>query len=104
MRRRTTASACARIKGGGDGEITEEREALRLNPNLADAHRGLGVALGEKGDWDGMIAEEREALRQDPNNVWAHVGLGAALERKGDRRHALEEYRELSARLRSLRR
>jgi tetratricopeptide (TPR) repeat protein len=38
-------------KGDWDGEIAEEREALRLNPNNGPAHVNLGVALFNKGTW-----------------------------------------------------
>jgi tetratricopeptide (TPR) repeat protein len=47
-----------------DGEIIEEREALRLNPNNDLAHFNLGLALGGKGDWDGCnsIAKSKTSL------------------------------------------
>ena len=70
-------------KGEWDGEIAQEREALRLSPNYADAHLNLGVALGHKNDWDGEIAEEREALRLNPNYADAHLNLGLALGCRG---------------------
>ena len=53
-------------KGDVEGEIAEERAAVRLNPDLALAHLNLGMALGANGDWDGEIAEEREVLRLSP--------------------------------------
>jgi tetratricopeptide (TPR) repeat protein len=81
-------------KGDRDGEIAEEREALRLNPNLAEAHLSLGVALGHKGDWDGQITEEHEALRLNPSFAEAHHSLGFALGRKGDWDGQITEERE----------
>ena len=82
----TCTSASARrlgTNGDWDGEIAEEREALRLNPNNEMAHVNLGVALGGKGDWDGAIAEEREALRLNPKNDLAHVNLGRSAGEQG---------------------
>ena len=60
-------------KGDLDGEITEEREALRLSPNNDMVRNNLGLALGKKGDWDGAIAQYREALRLNPNNDAVHA-------------------------------
>ena len=62
----------------------EFRSALRLDPQNAEIHDDLDIALGSNGDWDGEITEEREALRLNPNNDDAHVHLGVALENKGD--------------------
>ncbi|MGB2889909.1 MAG: tetratricopeptide repeat protein, partial [Candidatus Acidiferrales bacterium] len=39
-----------RSKKDWDAAIAEYREALRLNPKNADAHRVLGAALRDKGD------------------------------------------------------
>ncbi len=73
--------------------IAEEHAALRLNPNVDNAHGLLGVALGEKGDWDGAVAEEREVVRLNPQNGQAHDSLGVGLERTGNLSEAFQEYR-----------
>jgi serine/threonine-protein kinase len=66
------------------------REALRLDPSLADAHTSLGlVKLGGDWDWDGAIAEFHEAVRLDPSRntalarcylSWTHVLRGEIAE------------------------
>jgi tetratricopeptide (TPR) repeat protein len=56
-------------KGDWDGEIAEEREALRLNPNNALAHAGLGLGLEVKGDRRCALEEYRAAYTLDPNNA-----------------------------------
>jgi superkiller protein 3 len=56
-------------KGDWDGEIREEREAIRLDPNNPFAHNDLGVALEKKGDLQGALAEYEAALTLDPQNV-----------------------------------
>ena len=83
----------AALGGNGDwhGEIAEEREALRLNPNNDAAHGSLGVALGSTGDSGGAIVELREALRLNPNNDRAHANLGVAFGNKGDWDSAIAE-------------
>lgn len=50
--------------------MAEAREALRLDPNYAEAHGNLGNALYNKGDWDGALAEYREVLRVNPMMTW----------------------------------
>jgi tetratricopeptide (TPR) repeat protein len=64
-----------------------------LKPDLAEAHSGLGDALGHMGDWQGEIAEERIAIQRAPSSAMAHFQLATALEHEGDSSTALEEYR-----------
>lgn len=45
--------------GNLDGAITEYQTALRSNPNVAEVHHVLGIALAGKGDLDGAIAEQK---------------------------------------------
>src|SRR5262249_37408816 len=83
-------------KGSGrlDEAIAEYREAIRLNPNFAEAHINLGRALRYKGLLDEAIAEYREAIQINPNSAGAHIGLGNALLGKGRLDEAMAEYRE----------
>src|SRR5262245_4893903 len=61
----------------------ECREALRLNPGLAEAHNNLGAVLRARGRMDEAIAECRKAVRLRPGYAEAHNNLGAALASKG---------------------
>jgi tetratricopeptide (TPR) repeat protein len=72
----------------------EFRKAIRLEPQNADLHLTLAVALLANGDLDGAIEEERETLRLNPNNDDAHAYLGRALSNKGDWDGAIAEARE----------
>ncbi len=74
----------------------EYREAIRLKPDYAVAHYGLGLALYGKGDHDGGIGEFREAIRLKPDHAGAHYTLGVALEVKGEKQAALAQYRKAS--------
>lgn len=80
--------------GDHDGAIAQYREAVRLEPNDAKAHRALGWALGWKGDWDGEIREESQTIRLDPGDAEAHYSLGVAFYKKGDWEGAIQESRQ----------
>src|SRR5437870_4520000 len=67
-----------------DGALGEYREAIRLKPNDAEPHYGVGRALGEKKDLEGAQREFREAIRLKPDYAEAHNGLGWILGTKGD--------------------
>ena len=46
-------------------------ELLRLNPNVAEAHAGLGEVFLRRGDRAASTREFREALRVDPTHPMA---------------------------------
>jgi Flp pilus assembly protein TadD len=56
-------------------------EALRPDPEGAEAHYNLAAALRDKGDLDGAIREYREALRLNPNNPRVQDALNEALKK-----------------------
>ena len=69
-------------------------EALRLNPNLAEAHNNLGVALAKQGKMDQAEAHYAEALRLNPDYAEAHNNLGMALAAQGKMDQAEAQYVE----------
>jgi len=81
-------------KGELDSAIVEFREALKLNPNDAEAHKKLAVAFNSKGDLDGAISETNAAIRINPNDAAGHNILGFLLKAKGDLNGSLAEYKE----------
>ena len=72
-------------RAGRPGEaVPEFEDAIRLNPNSAEAHLALGktqLAIGSAND---AKAELEHSLRLDPNNVEAQRLLIQALRRSGD--------------------
>ena len=72
--------------GYDDPAIAELREAVRLNPNLALAHYGLGLALvlcGKPRGSDSQLDAARRLSPHDPYlwsfamfRAWAHLSLG----------------------------
>ena len=54
--------------GDLDGAIAEYRKALAINPDLADAHNNLGVALEAKGDKGSLTPPSPSTTRRWPSS------------------------------------
>lgn len=78
--------------GRTDRAIVEFGEALRLDPNYAQAHFNLGVALARQGALENAIASYRRALQLRPDYADAHNNLGTALARQGRLSEAIAEF------------
>jgi len=77
-----------------DEALVQYREALRRNPNYADAHNNVGVILfGQRRDEEAQ-AEYTEALRLNPKQGKVHYNLGAILFQQGRIEEAGAEYAE----------
>ncbi len=79
--------------GNFDAAITNYRKAIELNPDLAEAHCGLGFALQSQGNLDAAIECHRKALAIKPDFAGAHSNLGLALQSQGNLDAAIESYR-----------
>src|ERR1700722_20168426 len=64
-------------------EITEFREAARLDPGSADAFLNLGAAYMEERDYGKAITPLKRALELSPDLLPAHQFLGYALLAQG---------------------
>ena len=70
------------------------REALRIDPTLAEGHYNLAVALKNEGRYDEAVAEYHRALdgfASEPRRAQALYGIGLAREARGDK-GAWDEY------------
>ncbi len=76
-----------------DEMIIQLRAAIRLKPDDAKAHYGLGTALTAQGSFEEAEASYRAAVRLEPGLACAHHGLGLALYNKGDLVEAVAEFR-----------
>jgi len=66
------------------------REALRLNPQLADAYNGLGVTYAEQGRYGEAVEALRTAVELSPNAGYLQGNLGYALLLIGSNEEALQ--------------
>jgi hypothetical protein len=80
--------------GRTDEAIAACREAVRLNPDLADGHNNLGSALYLAGRIEEAIPEYRRALELLPNDPHFLTNLGLAFWASGRQVEAIEAYRE----------
>ena len=74
--------------------ISSYNEAIRLNPNNAEAYFRRGFEYSKKGDSDRAISDFNETIRLNPNNAEAYYNRGSAYDRKGDYDRAISDYNE----------
>jgi TolB-like protein/DNA-binding winged helix-turn-helix (wHTH) protein/Tfp pilus assembly protein PilF len=67
------------------------RKALEINPESAEAHASLGLAMTHRWDWAGAEAEFRRAVQLDPQYANGHHWYGDYLSIRGRHGEALAE-------------
>ena len=77
-----------------DEAITEDQEAIRINPAFAEARNNLGKALIDRGRASEALPQLQEAVRLVPGYVAAHNNLGLALGALRRPSEAAAEFRE----------
>ncbi|GFZ91748.1 tetratricopeptide repeat-containing sulfotransferase family protein [Okeania sp. KiyG1] len=53
-------------------------QALKLNPNLSQAHHNLGEIYSGEGNWQEAILNYQKAIQLNPKFSWSHHSLGKA--------------------------
>jgi tetratricopeptide (TPR) repeat protein len=84
--------ACYRLKRLEDA-VVHYRQALRFDPNYAEAHNNLGNALRSLGKLDPAIASLREAIRLRDDFAEAHLNLAQVLAEQGKHEEAADSCR-----------
>jgi Flp pilus assembly protein TadD len=80
---------------GPEMAVAEFRESIRLEPEHADAHLGLGMALADQGEGEEARRELAEAIRLDPRDAFARHELAALLMDEADYRGAIGHLKEV---------
>lgn len=74
--------------------VAELREAVRLEPDFAEAHEELGDALARANDMDGAVAELRESIHRRPDLLGAHIKLQETLKKSKGLEGAIQAIKE----------
>jgi tetratricopeptide (TPR) repeat protein len=77
-----------------DEAIAQYQKALQINPDHAQAHYNLGIALLEKDRVDEAIVQYQKALETDPDSAQTHNNLASALMQKGRVDEAIVQYQK----------
>jgi tetratricopeptide (TPR) repeat protein len=80
--------------GRTDEAEKEYQEAIRINPNFAEAHYTLGVLFGDLKRFAEAEKEYKEAIRINPNLAETHNNLGVLLYNLKRYEEAVKEYKE----------
>jgi tetratricopeptide (TPR) repeat protein len=72
--------------------IADFTQAIRLDPNNANAYTERGAAYADKGDSDRAIADFTQSIRLDPNDAVAYSNRGTAYDDKREHDRAIADY------------
>src|SRR5580692_8459204 len=77
-----TCGSTAKLERSSDGPDPSEqeyREAIRCNPDDANAHFNLGLLLAKRGALEEAEEQYRQAIRCNPDDANAYFNLGLLL-------------------------
>ncbi len=83
--------------GNYEKAVWEYQKALAMNPQLAPAYNGIGIAYTMLEKYSEAIDAQQKALALQPDFVEAHAGLGLAYLKQNRAEPALKHYRQAVA-------
>ncbi|MBF0094512.1 MAG: tetratricopeptide repeat protein, partial [Alphaproteobacteria bacterium] len=88
-----SAAVAHQLAGRLDEAVANYRKGLESQPDYAEAHYNMALALHGLGRWDEAVASLRRALDIDPAYVDAHNNLGSVLYGLGHLDEAVVSFR-----------
>ncbi|HEY9790887.1 MAG TPA: tetratricopeptide repeat protein [Candidatus Obscuribacterales bacterium] len=89
------SDAIGLLRANQNAEAASElKQALKINPNSAEAHHNYGLALAKMGDMPGAIEELKQATILKPDLDASWLTLGGLEQSAGQIDEALASYRE----------
>ena len=89
------ASGLELIKGGKAEEaIASFKQAIKLKPDFAEAHKNLGDLYFQLGEYKKAADEYKQAVKYQSDFVSAYANLGTAYFRLGEHKKAIEFYKQ----------
>ena len=79
-------------KGELDAAVQVHHQALRIQPDFAEAHRNLGDILQKQGKYDKAVEAYQRAIQIQPNYAAAYNNLGIAWQKQGKLEQAIQIY------------
>lgn len=83
-------------KGNVEAAFISFTVALRLNPNMSEAHAGCGRIDLAREKYNSAIVNFSKALAKDPYNPYLLLDLGKAFDGIGETSSAIDTYREVA--------
>ncbi len=83
--------------GNYEKAVWEYQKALGMNPQLATAYNGIGIAYTVLERYPEAVDAQQKALAFQPNLVEAHAGLGLVYLKQNHTEPALKHYRQAAA-------
>ncbi|MDM3852007.1 MAG: tetratricopeptide repeat protein [Aphanizomenon gracile PMC627.10] len=80
--------------GDKQGAIDDYNQAIKFNPNLAQAYYNRGIVRDDLGDKQGAIDDYNQAIKFNPNLAQAYYNRGNVRDDLGDKQGAIDDYNQ----------